>query len=80
MAHALDPCFFQCCCFISLSGTVQYLGHGQMRTTYALPDELMLKVGRNKKTSKLAQQTELQLSEDHLAFFSTIRVSGKAKF
>ena len=51
-----------------------------MRTTYALPDELLLKVHCNKKTSKLAQQIELQLSDDHLAFFSTIHVSGKAKF
>ena len=53
MAHALDPCFFKCCRCISLSGTVRYLGHGQMRTTYALPDELLLKVHCNKKMSKL---------------------------
>ncbi len=62
-----------------LSGTVQYLGHGRTRTTYALPGELVLKVGRNRETSKLAQQTELQLSKDHPEFFPAIHASGEAK-
>jgi hypothetical protein len=54
-----------------LSGTVQYLGHGRTRTTYALSDELVLKVGRYSNTEvSLAQQTEFQLSKRYSKFFS----------
>ena len=62
-----------------LSGTVQYLGHGRTRTTYALPGELVLKVGRNRKTSKLAQQTELQLSKRYSKFFPATHACGNVE-
>ncbi len=63
-----------------LSGTVQYLGHGRTRTTYALSDKLVLKVGRYSNTEvSLAQQTEFQLSNRHSKFFPATHACGNVE-
>ena len=63
-----------------LSGTVQYLGHGRTRTTYALSDKLVLKVGRYSNTEvSLAQQTEFQLSKRYSKFFPATHACGNVE-
>ena len=63
-----------------LSGTVQYLGHGRTRTTYALSDKLVLKVGRYCNTEvNLAQQTEFQLSNRLTNFFPATYACGNVE-
>ncbi len=62
------------------SGTVQYLGHGRTRTTYALSDKLVLKVGRYCNTEvNLAQQTEFQLSNRLTNFFPATYACGNVE-
>ena len=63
-----------------LSGTVQYLGHGRTRTTYALSDKLVLKVGRRRdRQINLAQQTECQLSKRLTRYFPATYACGNVE-